>query len=76
MKHPLPLHDISGQAVVEYAVALSLLVLVIAAIGIFTDASNESATGGLHRQTFMRAPHTISSSVGSSGQCIKDILLH
>jgi hypothetical protein len=35
----------------------------------------KTATGGLHSQTFTRAPYTISSSAGSSGQCFKDIML-
>jgi len=70
------LRDEAGQAVVEYAVALSLLVLVIVFVGSFVRSSAESSTGGLHAQTFIRAPYTISTSVGSSGQCVKDLLLH
>jgi len=65
-----------GQAVVEYTVALTLLIAVTVGIGVFVRSSAQSASGGLMRQTFIRAPYTLSSSVGSSGQGVKDVLLH
>jgi hypothetical protein len=67
--------DRSGQAVVEYALALSLFVIIIAFGGSLIKMSRTSASDGLHAQTFKRAPYTISTSVGSSGQCFKDIIL-
>lgn len=65
-----------GQAVIEYALALCLIIVVTVGIGSYVRESQTSTSTGLSRQTFMRAPYTISSSVGSSGQCVKDILYH
>jgi Flp pilus assembly pilin Flp len=69
------IHDDSGQAVVEYAVALTLFIIVILCLGTLVRGGQETAHSGLHAQTFSRAPYTITSSVGSSGQCFKDIML-
>jgi len=65
-----------GQAVVEYAVVLTLILTIIGTVGWLARQTSQSATGGLQSQTFRRAPYTVSSSVGSSGQYVKDILLH
>ncbi|MCL2491487.1 MAG: hypothetical protein FWE87_01895 [Coriobacteriia bacterium] len=70
------LSDTHGQAVAEFAVALMLFALVFTGVGLYVRQAQSSASAGVHRETFARAPYTISSSVGSSGQCVKDILFH
>lgn len=61
---------------IEFTLALMVLSLALLAFGQYTRDIQQSATAGLHRQTFIRAPHTLTTSIGSSGQCIKDLLLH
>lgn len=68
--------DMRGQAMVEYLLALTMFVVVMVFIGAWVRASQQSAQVGLHRQTFIRAPYTLYTSIGTSGQWVKDILFH
>jgi len=69
------LRDRRGQGVVEYAVVLGLVLVVLVFVGTLFRDMEKSATEGTHARTFERAPYTMSSSGGASGQWIKDILL-
>lgn len=68
----------SGQALAEYVLALSIVTITIVGIGTmwryWSNTSIQSDGTGL--QMFTRAPHTISSSEGGSGQWVKDMLMH
>lgn len=68
----------SGQALAEYALALLIVTITIVGIGTmwryWSNASIHSE--GVELQVFARAPHTVSSSEGGSGQWVKDMLMH
>jgi hypothetical protein len=70
------LRERTGQALIEYVLAMTLMVAVAGSVGLLVRDAQRSATGGLHRQTFLRAPYTVTTSVGASGQCVKDVLMH
>ena len=64
-----------GQGVVEYALALCLVIVVLMFVGVLFRNTEKSSVEGAHSNTFIRAPYTMSSSIGASGQWAKDIFL-
>jgi hypothetical protein len=68
----------SGQALVEYVAALTVILalcLALATLYLTLAKAGQKSDSGL-RTMFTRAPYSLPGSSGGSGQCVEDLLMH
>lgn len=74
----LILREENGQSILEYLMAVLIVIVVLAALVSVWDGHKRSAlkSDSMLGETIMATPYTSRSSLGISGQGAKDVLGH